>query len=280
MPVQESSAVALVRFTGLGIICFNRDRKRGEIAAVRDNKHMLTVKIQRPIFQDGGENDIVVYRDIATYQQLPNEKVEIEIKAGSAPAIDGYEVYQSGEFDRLGAADPQDFRWLVDLNGLHGGEALRPAEQRPYPITKIFVGNGLFYTHRLARNLFFDKVELHSNGDPPRREPFGNVGETIGVKIQGDEVNCAIRIGGEEQTHTLQRVDGLPFRIEIKNMDYSDNAVYSDMADYYKCLSSPTGKQFDFAPIVEDNDESTGGSVNQIEFCHPIFADLGSIDEL
>ena len=33
MSVQESSATALVRFTGLGIICFNQDRQRGEIGA-------------------------------------------------------------------------------------------------------------------------------------------------------------------------------------------------------------------------------------------------------
>ena len=80
----------------------------------------------------------------------------------------------------------------------------------------------------------------------------------------------------------LKRVEGLPFRIEIKNMDYSDDAVYSDMADYYKCVSCPAGKQFDFNRVVEEDEGETagGGSVNQIEFCHPIVIDLASIDEL
>ena len=282
MSVKESSATALVRFTGLGIVCFNRDRRRGEIAAVRDNKHVLTIKIQQPVFQDGAENDIITYRDIATYQQLPQEDVEIEIKAIGAPAIAGYEIYQSGDFDRLGSADPNDFRWLVNMNTLHGGVALSPAAQRSYAITKMYIGNGLFYTHRLARNLFFEKVELDASGTATQREPFGNVGETIGVKIDGDAVNFTIRVGGQETTHSLKRVEGLPFRIEIKNMDYSDNAVYSDMADYYTFLSGTTDKQFDFTPIVEDADGETsgGGSVNQEEFCHPIFIELASIDEL
>jgi hypothetical protein len=282
MSIKESSATALVRFTGLGIICFNRDRQRGEIAAVRDNKHLLTIRIQQPVFHDGAENDIIAYRDIATYQQLPKEDVEIEIKAVGAPAIAGYETYENGDFDRLGDADPNDFRWLVDMNALHGGAALSPAAERSYPITKIYIGNGLFYTHKLTRNLFFEKVELDASGTATQREPFGNVGETIGVKIEGNEVDFTIRIGGQETTHSLKRVEGLPFRIEIKNMDYSDNAVYSDMADYYKFLPSPTGKQFDFTPIVEDAGGETPGSepINQEEFCHPIFVKLASIDEL
>lgn len=282
MSVKESSATALVRFTGLGIICFNRDRQRGEIAAVRDDNHVLTIKIQQPVFQDGAENDVVTYRDIAAYQQLPKEDVEIEIKAAGAPAIAGYEIYQSGDFDRLGDADPNDFRWMVDMNTLHDGAALTPAAERPYAIAKIYIGNGLFYTHRLAKHLFFEKVELDTAGNATQREPFGNVGETIGVKIEGDEVSFTIRIGGEETTHSLKRVEGLPFRIEFMNMDYSDNAVYSDMADYYTFLSGTTGKQFDFSPIVEEADGETsgGGSVNQIEFCHPIHIELGSIDEL
>ena len=278
MPVQESSATALVRFTGLGIICFNSDRQQGEIAVVRDNKHVLTIKIQQPVYQDGAENDIIAYHDIATYQQLPDENVQIDIRAGSAPAIAGYEIYQSGDFDRLGSADVNDFRWLVNLNTLHGGTALSPVAQRPFPITKLYIGNGLFYTHKLDTNLFFEKLEKDATGSTTEREVFGNVGETIGVKIEADEVNFTIRIGAQENTHSLKRVEGLPFRIEIKNMDYSDNAVYSDMVDYYKYVSGPVDTQFDLAPVVEDS--ADGGSINQEEFCHPIFIELRSIDEL
>ena len=279
MSVKESSATALVRFTGLGIICFNRDRQRGEIAVVRDNKHVLTIKVQQPVFQDGAHGDIITYRDIASYQQLPNEDVQIEIKAGSAPTITGYEIYQNGDFDRLGEADAHDFRWLVHMNALHDGATLRPASAGSYPISKVYIGNGLFYTHKLDTNLFFEKLQRDSSGNETARETFGNVGETIGVKIEADEVDFTIRIGGEQKSHLLKRVEGLPFRIEIKNMDYSDNAVYSDMADYYTYVSNAADKQFDFCPVVEEG-ETGGGSINHIEFCHPIFIELASIDEL
>jgi len=279
MPVKESSATALVRFTGLGIICFNRDRQRGEIAAIRDNKHVLTVKVQQPVFQDGAPGDIISYRDIACYQQLPSEDVQLEIKAGRAPAITGYEVYQDGSFDRLGDSDVHDFRWLVNMNALHDGAALRPAPVHSHPLSKIYIGNGLFYTHKLDRTLFFEKLERDASGRETARETFGNVGETIGVKIEADEVEFSIRIGDEQKTHLLPRVEGLPFRIEIKNMDCSDNAVYSDMADYYTYVSNAWGKQFDFSPVIEEG-EAGGGSINAIEFCHPLYVELASIDEL
>ena len=177
MSINESSATGLIRFTGLGIVCFNRERGRGEIAAIRDNKHVLTIRIQKPVYQDGAEKDIVVYQDIATYQDLPQEDVKIEIKALGQPAIEGYEIYQSGDFDRLGSADVNDFRWIVNMNSLHGESALRPSTNQKHPLAKIYIGNGLFYAHKLDHSLFFEKVERDSGrGHASRglRECSGN----------------------------------------------------------------------------------------------------------
>jgi hypothetical protein len=52
------------------------------------------------------------------------------------------------------------------------------------------------------------------------------------------------------------------------------------MADYYGCVASPDGSQFDLAPIKEEDGRASGGAVNQKEFCHPVEVDLGSIDQL
>jgi hypothetical protein len=279
MSVNESSATTLLRFTGLGIICLNQDRQRGEIAILRDNKHTLSIKLQKPAYQEGADNDIIVYQDIATYENLPKDDVELEIKAIGNPAIAGYKTYEDGDFDRLGDADPNDFRWLVNMGSLHNGAALIPTGEKHYPLTKLYISNGLFYTHKLDTNLFFEKVEKDASGAAVEREEFGNVGETLGVKIEGDAVNFRIRIGDHEETHTLERVAGLPFRIEIKNMDYSAAAVYSDMPDYYRYLASADSKQFDFNPVIEE-DGAGGGAVNQEDFCHPIVMEPGSIAQL
>jgi hypothetical protein len=273
MSVKESSATALVRFTGLGIVGFNKELQRGEVSVIRDNKHELSIKIQKPVYHEGGGNDVITYQDIASYEKVPREGVEIEIKALGKPAIDGYEIYQSGDFDRLNSADLNDFRWVVNMNTLHGDTGLIATAKDRHPLSKIFIGNGLFYAHKLDTNLFFEKVEKDAGGNPTQTEVFGNVAETIGVKIEGEAVSVTIRIGGKEETHSLKRVDGLPFRIEIKNMDYNANAVYSDMPDYYRYLASPNGKQFELKPVTEDDDSARGGAVNQMDFCHPIVVD-------
>src|SRR3979411_1485147 len=126
MSINEGSATALVRFTGLGIICFNKEGQRGEIGAIRDNKHVLTIKIQKPVFQDGSDKDIVVYQDIASYENLPTDDVRIDIKASGKHAIEWYEIDQSGDFDRLDTADVNDFRWLVNMHTLHAEGDLTP----------------------------------------------------------------------------------------------------------------------------------------------------------
>lgn len=283
MSIQESSATALVRFTGLGIICFNEERRRGEIGVVRDDKHELMIKIQKPVFQEGTDGDLIVYQDIATYQNLPKENVEIEISA-EAPEIAGYEVYQPGDFHRLGTNDANDFRWIVDMHrDLHSDESLiRPAGAHRYPLTRLYIENGVFYTSRLDRNLFFEKVRKDASGAGQERDEFGNIAETIGVKIEGAAVNVTIRVGDKEETHSLKHVEGLPFIIKIDNMDYSANAVYSDMPDYYKYLASPRGVQFDLAPVIEEGGDQDvkGGAVNQDDFCHPMLMPVPSIDEL
>jgi len=275
MSVNESSATTLVRFTGLGIVCFNKEQQQGEVAVIRDNKHKLSIKIQRPVFQEGDGNDVIVYRDLATYQSLPKEDVQIEIKALGTPAIEGFEIYQSGDFDRLNSSDPNDFRWIVNLNSLHGETSLTPGTAERYPLTKIYIRNGLFYTHKLDTNLFFEKVGKDASGAATEREVFGNVAETIGVKIEGDEVNFKIRIDDKEENQTLKRIDGLPFRIEIKNMDYDADAVYSDMPDYYKYLSSADGNRFELSPVVEDDtsQSAVGRPINTMDFCHPVVVD-------
>jgi hypothetical protein len=278
MSLAESSATALIRFTGLGFVCFNEPARRGEIAAIRDDKHTLNIRIQRPVYLEGG-NDVIAYQDVVTYDNLPKADVRLEIKASGSPAVQGFEIYKPGEFDRLDSPDPNDFRWIVNMNSLHGGAPLVTTAEQRYPLTKIYIANGLFYTHKLDTSLFFESIAKDASGETRKREVFGNVGETIGVKIEAEEVSFTINVAGREETHSLKRVEGLPFRIEIRNMDHSGSAVYSDMPDYYKYVASAAGDRFELSPIIE-----AGGneSVNTVEFCHPIEIDPpgGSIDNL
>jgi hypothetical protein len=284
MSITESSANTLVRFTGLGIVCFNEEKRRGEIAVIRDGRHTLSVKIQQPRYLDGRETDVIVYENLAVYQDLPKTSVEIEIKAESNPSVRGFEIYQAEDenFSRLDGEDVNDFRWIVDLNDLHEENLVESDDENKYPVTKLFIADGLFYTHKLDTELYFEKIEKDANGIEKNRADFGNVAETIGVKIEADEVLFKIKTGGTEDTQTLEKINGLPYRIVIANMDYNEDASYSDMPDYYKYLASANGEKFDLEPVTdeENGDGLSGGGVTGKQFCHPIRARIGSIDEL
>lgn len=272
MSITESTATALVRFTGMGIINFSRSKQRGEIAVVRDEKHTLTVRIQKPVYKDGLEKDLIVYEDVKVYKDLPKSDVEIEIKTGEQSVVKGFEVYRSADFDRLNSDDINDFNWVVNLEQLHGGNLSKSAGDDAFPTSNVIIENGFFYAHKLDTNLFFEKVEKDADGKEISREVFGNVAETIGVKLEADEVTFKIKIGDTEDAHIFPRVGGLPVRIEIVNMDYSEDAIYSDMPEYYKYFSDNTGTSFEFEPSKENSDSERlrGGSVNSLTFCHPV----------
>ena len=272
MSITESTATALVRFTGMGIVNFSRRRQRGEIEIVRDGKHTLSVKIQKPVFKDGLERDVIVYEDVKVWENLPQAGVEIGIETNGDSAVKGFEVYRSENFDRLTSEDFNDFNWVVSLENLHGAGLVKETKTDAFPTSSINIENGFFYAHKLDTNLFFEKVEKDAEGNEKAREVFGNVAETVGVKLEADEVVFKIKIGETEETHNFERVGGLPVRIEIVNKDYNEGAVYSDMPEYYKYFADNLGTKFEFEVSKENSDSErfSGGSVNDFDFCHPI----------
>ncbi|HMS41296.1 MAG TPA: hypothetical protein PKE69_13785 [Pyrinomonadaceae bacterium] len=272
MSVTESTATALVRFTGMGIVNFSKSRNRGEIEVVRDGKHTLNVKIQKPVFKDGLERDVIVYEDVKVYENLPAEGVEISISTSDDSAVKGFEVYRSENFDRLTSEDFNYYNWVVSLENLHGENLVKDTKTDAFPTSNITIENGFYYAHKLDTNLFFEKIEKDAEGKEIAREVFGNVAETVGVKLEADEVVFTIKIGDTQDVHTFPRVHGLPVRIEIVNMDYNEDAVYSDMPEYYKYFADSSGTSFELEISQENSDSERlrGGSAKGTAFCHPI----------
>ena len=267
--IQENSATALVKLTGLAIICLNQQAKRCEIGAIRDNKHQLTIEVRQP----GGAT-------VALYKNLPPQDVRVEIKTKDAP-VAGYQVYQKGTFNRQAANDPNDFRWLVDMQSLHGSILGVTSGKRRHPLTKIYIDSGLLYTHKLDHHLVFEKVTKPANSLASSPQPYGRVAKTMGAQIDGAEVSITVQIGtNPPQTHVLPRIPNHPAQIEIKNIDYNLGATTSDMPDYYRYLASPNGTQVELRRSGGQTPIIGGKGLNQENFCHPVVFPLPSIDQL
>ena len=272
MSIKESSANTLVRFTGMGLINFSDENPHADILVIRDRKHIFNIRIQEPRFKDGTEKDLIVYEDIAVYENLPRKGVSIEIVGVPRSKPSTYEIYQAeGGFDRLSSEDANDFRWIVDLEDLHTNKLRSIKSDDQYPTTNLSIKNGFFYTHKLDTDLFFEKITKNAEGKEEKREVFGNIAETIGVKLEAEEVEVKVKIGDEEKSYLLEKVKGLPYRIEINNVDYNDDSEISDMPEFYKYIKSQSGRTFELEPMKEDEDGSlvSGGSVNAVGFCHP-----------
>lgn len=284
MSIKESGAAALVRFTGLGIIVFNEESARGEIAVIRDQSHRLSMSIKQARYKEGADKDLIVYENLFEWNDLPREGVSVSISTRGESSVQGYEKYQAeGEFDRLSSEDPNDFRWLVNMGELHSGAVTSAKSGERHPASRLFVENGLFYVHRLETEVAFYKVRKDADGMERQREVFGCIAETIGVKLDADTALFSVSVGEKSESVVLPK-GSLPYLIEIRNMNYDENAAVSDMPDYYKYVRPEYEETFELEPVEsEDSPLRQAGSVNGRVFCHPVEGgggDIRSIDDL
>jgi hypothetical protein len=280
MPVKENSATALVRVRGLGIVCFNRFKNRGEMGLLRDGKHTLSLKISKPVFIEEATSDTVSYDDIVTYESLDPLSTEIEISGEGNSTVNGYEIFMGEKFDRLNAEDndPNDFRWIVRMESeeLHGGALVRNddvAARSQIQVSQLFVSNALFYTNDINENLVFEKIKKEAGGKEVGREDFGFIAETVGAKIESEFVRVRIKTGGEEHIHVFPRVIGSPVKIEVNNIDFNSKSIVSDMPDYYRFLKDESGVEFDLNNVNNDG-QAAGDSTTGDDFCHIIWSDF------
>lgn len=286
MPVTKSQSTAFVNVRGLGIVCFNPARQQSEVALIRDGNHQLSLKVSKPGFIDGTGKDTVGFVPVLSFGNgdLPDD-VSIEISGVGNPKIAGYEIFQSGDFARLNAAenDPHDFRWIVNLEGdeLHDASLSRTPEslagEKP-PVSRLYVGNGEFYavTPDFESQKEMAGTPYFSKKDAAGETEFGYLAETMGVNIEADAVCLKIRRGDAEETHFFERVEGCPFKIEISNMNPDPDAPASDLPVYYKFLSDENGVSFELNPAEETGD--SGDAVQGKFYCHIARVNQETID--
>jgi hypothetical protein len=200
MSLNVESATAIVQFTGLGILCFNKRRRRAENLFIHAQEHTLKIGVYKPVSQE--ENDRIVaeggndgkmgfekfsdhwHQMIVSYmfldrselsRTLERSRVSIEIFGEGNPEIQGYDTYESGSFSRITLSeaiaknkkvDVNDFRWMVHTrkDKIFGKEEPKPVAKKDVATTKLFIQNALFYTTEIAAEekgpMDFKKVAL------------------------------------------------------------------------------------------------------------------------
>ena len=282
MPVSRQQTTAFVNVRGLGIVCFNPSLQRCETAIIRHGMHQLSIDISRPGLVEGAGANATGFNSLFNLPIPELDDVTIEISAIGETYYKGYEIFQSGGFDRLnGPNDDNDIRWIINLEGdeMHGPGLARNnsfAERRP-PVTRLYISDALFYAvipegEEIAKTPFFMKTDPRDN---TTRE-FGYLAETMGANIEAEGVQVKITIAGSEQILTYDRVDGSPLRIEITNVDDRPDAMATDLPVLYQFLSDPTGLEFGLSP-QEDDSGSGDGTIGK-NYCHISRVEIETIE--
>lgn len=284
MPIDLSSATAVVSLTGLGIICFNENKKRSETLLIHDEMHQPSIIIYQKSdnIADGHKpKKLLGYRyiPIITYnivelkgrnRNLDMESLSIEINGVGNCTIDGYKKYESGKFNRKSLkSDLNDYRWLVNVEKdelLGSGKINRQpsnyknSENVGLENSKLFIQNAEFFTESLivedpnkSTKEFakFMRVAIpnEKTDKPIDHREYGYMADYIGAKIEANFVSVKIKIGEIVHTHLLPKTK-TPYLIEIKNATSEDNSE-SDMPIYRSYWETKDSENIDLLNFDE-----------------------------
>ncbi|MCA1568459.1 MAG: hypothetical protein LC803_22975 [Acidobacteria bacterium] len=227
--LDEASATALITMEGLDLFCFT---ERGTYEGGFLNlppRHVLTLTITG---EEEPRPPIIVKGDI-----------HIEVVN---PVREGMYRYEKGDFNRqTGSNDPNDFRWIADVEGqeFHDVEL----HKRPGPgLRRLFIDSATIYTKEV-RDEDFVIIRVDTTGVPCRF--YGTHARLIGAALEsGEGGGVRVRIEGPGGGEIwLPKRDGDPYVINFDNDcdDILPNSSHSDFLLYYEVLSDPQGIKFD-----------------------------------
>jgi hypothetical protein len=314
MPIDTSSAAAVVRFSGLGVLRFNRDRTLAENLFLHEAGHTVTVEIFKPLvarlktffsqnpeeatglatfrrFPDDNEpcplyKRVAVYEDIDVSQMDTNNgplDVCIDVSGEGYTERNGVETFEPAPFDRLaGEGDENDFRWIVNVTaaGLLGTPVPTTAQNSEIttsvPTTRLKIRNAEFYTHSRAANGQTPYVYQQVEDVLPGGPRALSTIRPFGMI--NDEIGARIdaeKVRVEVTIGTEAHTHILP-KLEMPYVIYIKNnaAVSGSDMPIYKKLYETTGPTFDLLTNEELGLMEGSSTITGREFCAGIFEEF------
>lgn len=240
MPIDISEALVTITLEGLFVVCQNdRSRpKRWEIGVLNiPDSHPVPHSFSIRVFRNSGNGKPKDITD--TFKPAPGHAIEIITEPAGELAPEYFPL--SGPFD---PADPQDHRWIIDLEGgrFHNGVV----EARPdIPKTgllshykqKIYVEGGALYT--VAKTI--EEYKRVRNASDVLQ--LGKVALALGLHLRRASIDTVIdavviRNSGPNPTPIrLERVPGVRYEVVLKHVcDNCDKDDQTDFNLYYEVL--------------------------------------------
>lgn len=250
MGLDHSNAFVRVTFDGLIAFCINEraDPNSCEMGMVHveNHKRLLVVirinpngteEVHEGPFELDSDNDIFIVTEKATN-----------------PGAHVFEpdLLASG-FDRLGdKGDPEDFRWVMDLQGplLHEENLTLNREDEKYKCRpRIFISDGIFYTHSKTPHKYF-RFPREGNPTGTGVVRMGKLADKVGADIVCDPLEGIVTVKIGEKKNIELKSDGLQTRYRIDVTNLCDPKVpkcpaTSDFTHYYDVASDIDGIEFD-----------------------------------
>ena len=253
MGLDHSLAFVSVFFDGLiGFCICRREDYRCEMGMVPAPDHEPLLSIER-ISTDGSIKWILKDQGLG-----PEDDVSI---VADHPVREGVSKFEGTTWDPVGdLGDPEDFRWVMDLQGGRFHEEhlrLKQGTGATFLRPRITVPHAILYT-KLKTQVPFRRFR---RPDRLPKVPIGKIADIIGADIQCNfhekQKKVDVTIGTQTPYPLLFKTeegDGFHYNIYITNLCRKSGTPrcppgQSDFPHYYKVATDADGIEFDLEPI-------------------------------
>ena len=271
MPLNSSKTTATISFAGLMLFLIN-PKKECEVAIVQCPNHELLVDILKITIDENGGT---LKSESISHTLDRRRNIQITAKQ----TLDsGVTEHRGVEFNRENnVGDPNDSRWLVDIDGDKFGNQKLTLEPHPYVEKKkslgpyITVTNGIIYTEKISDEKFVS-IALH---DAARLPQFlGRIAYKMGLDIACEEGQGSVvtlsNSGAPSNSKSLMWEKNTRYLIMIENVcpHSEESRGGTDFRFIFDAVSNSKGERFDILRIVENESRRSTAEIvaNHLDF--------------
>jgi hypothetical protein len=242
MPVPQDPAVT-IRFTGLLVFCFDKRSKICQIGALSKDDHELRFRLVKrgPDPESESERTLTIPHDLIRW----SSDLWLDVEGEPSSKQQTAEPFIAGGLNEP-PSDPQDFRWVIDLEGEHFYN--RPLKVRRGVLRPIlFVAKGLFYAATLTSD-FYQTIPVAADGaarTTTAGRSLGQMAEYVGANIYLTHPNQALVLREGRNGSEVLRLngeEGATYEITVENGDTPQAPAGSDFHYYYDAIELNRGE--------------------------------------